>query len=237
MHAASEPPRCPEHPTGRRRHLVLIPTRTEFELATPLMDDLDVDIELCGFGPVAAAARCAHRICRNRPASVLLLGIAGGLADSAAPGTAIRFATVACYGIGAGQGAAFEPAERLGWLQWPGGGDSRPVGDLIPLAYRPEHPRFDPPQAADGPLLVTACSASASEQEARWKRQAFPLATAEDMEGYGVALACHLAGVPVSIIRGISNRAGDRDKAHWDFSAAITAAVALARQLEFPMKA
>ncbi|NBP89418.1 MAG: futalosine hydrolase, partial [Planctomycetia bacterium] len=46
---------------------------------------------------------------------------------------------------------------------------------------------------------------------------------AEDMEGFAVALACRLAGVPCQIIRGISNRAGDRDKAHWQIEPALRA--------------
>ena len=44
---------------------------------------------------------------------------------------------------------------------------------------------------------------------------------AEDMEGFAVATACRLANVPLSIIRGISNVAGDRDHRRWEIDLAI----------------
>jgi futalosine hydrolase len=47
------------------------------------------------------------------------------------------------------------------------------------------------------------------------------------MEGFGVALACRLAGVPLTIIRGISNTAGDRDHARWRVPEALAAAAGL----------
>jgi futalosine hydrolase len=62
-----------------------------------------------------------------------------------------------------------------------------------------------------------------------------PAAVAEDMEGFAVALACRLAGVPLTIIRGISNTAGDRDHARWRVPEALAAAAALSLQtLEEP---
>ena len=48
------------------------------------------------------------------------------------------------------------------------------------------------------------------------------------MEGFAVALACRLRGVPVGIIRGISNTAGDRDTSRWQVAAAVEAAGRLA---------
>jgi futalosine hydrolase len=54
---------------------------------------------------------------------------------------------------------------------------------------------------------------------------------AEDMEGFGVALACRLHGVPVDIVRGISNTVGDRDKARWRVETALEAAAAVALTL------
>jgi nucleoside phosphorylase len=48
------------------------------------------------------------------------------------------------------------------------------------------------------------------------------------MEGFGVALACHAAGIPLAIVRGISNRAGDRRVSSWAISPALQAAAELA---------
>jgi futalosine hydrolase len=47
------------------------------------------------------------------------------------------------------------------------------------------------------------------------------------MEGFAVALSCALAGVPLSIVRGISNQVGDRAPENW----AIPRALAAAREL------
>jgi futalosine hydrolase len=51
-----------------------------------------------------------------------------------------------------------------------------------------------------------------------------PHADAEDMEGFGVAVGCYFGGMPLQIIRGISNRAGDRNKRNWDVEGALHAA-------------
>ena len=48
------------------------------------------------------------------------------------------------------------------------------------------------------------------------------------MEGFGVAIACEMAGVPWQIIRGISNQAGQRDQAQWCIDEALRAASFLA---------
>ncbi len=47
------------------------------------------------------------------------------------------------------------------------------------------------------------------------KLRVFPDAMAEDMEGFGVALACRFAEVPLSIVRGFSNWVGDRNHSNW----------------------
>jgi futalosine hydrolase len=77
--------------------------------------------------------------------------------------------------------------------------------------------------------LLTACAASADAADVAVRRRLFPTAVAEDMEGFGVALACRLAGVPLAIVRGISNDAGDRDKRRWQIGPALEAAASLAR--------
>jgi futalosine hydrolase len=83
--------------------------------------------------------------------------------------------------------------------------------------------------------LLTACAASATAADVARRTSLFPVAAAEDMEGFGVALACRLAGVPLTIIRGISNTAGDREHARWRMPEALAAAAALAMQaLEGP---
>jgi futalosine hydrolase len=226
------------------RLLVLVPTDLERRpltgpLAGPLAAALgDAGrIELCGFGLVAAAARTAGLLARHSPERVLLVGLAGRLDERLPIGSAHRFTSVACFGVGAGSGDGFETAGALGWPHWPGepGDSAVAIGDRIECDARLAS---DLPAsgltASDIPgagLLVTACAASASPAEAALRRKAFPSGVAEDMEGFGVALACRLAGVPLDIVRGISNTAGDRDKGRWQIGPALAAAADLAARL------
>lgn len=207
------------------RTLVLVPTDLErSRLGGPLRSACPAAeyLELCGFGSVASAARTAALLSRYRPERVLLVGIAGAIGEAIPLGTARRFAAVACYGVGAGTAADFSPAGVLGWPQWPGDEGSPSIGDVLPLDTVAGG-------MSPGPLLLTACAASASAADVEQRRRLFPEAVAEDMEGFGVALACRLHGVPCGIIRGISNVAGDRDKARWATAEALASAAGLAR--------
>jgi futalosine hydrolase len=211
-----------------RQHLVLVPTESESRIIEPLVragGSGSFCLHLCGFGPVVAAARTALLIAEHRPERVLLVGIAGRLSNRLAIGGAYAFERVACHGVGAGSGDAFAPAEALGWPQWPGdGADSATrIGDEISFASG----RL-PDSAARAGLLLSACAASADEADVCSRRQLFPDAAAEDMEGFAVAAACRLAGVPLDIVRGISNAAGDRDASGWQIEAACRAAAELA---------
>ena len=212
------------------RHLILIPTEAERRFLAPrLMSRLaalppaDTAVELCGFGIAAAAARTAQLIAALRPERVILVGIAGRLADRLALGTATLFERIACHGIGVGSGPAFISAATLGWQQWPGDpGDGDPGdGDELPCAV-PD--RGDLPRER---LLLTVTAAAAGPEDVRLRKAMFPEASAEEMEGFAVALACRLFCIPCTIIRGISNTAGDRDKAHWQIEAPLAAAADL----------
>jgi futalosine hydrolase len=178
------------------RGLVLVPTeleRKELGALGPL--------ELCGFGPVAAAARTAALLAERRPERALLLGIAGTYDRSAADvGAALALGRVEIDGF---DGAGFEP--------WPG------IRAAIPLEGR------------SGRTLVTVLAPSSSPAEAAERARRHPGAIAEDMEGYGVAVACAIARVPLAIVRGISNEAGDRNLEHWRIQDALASACELAQ--------
>jgi futalosine hydrolase len=72
-------------------------------------------------------------------------------------------------------------------------------------------------------MLLTVCAASADETDASDKLKKFPDAAAEDMEAWSVAMACCLNDTPLTVIRGISNVAGVRDKTRWNIEGALTA--------------
>ena len=209
--------------------LILIPTVGEQQALCARMGRLpdDTAVEVCGFGPVAAAARTALLIARHQPDRILLIGIAGALTNSLAPGSATLIDEVAMYGIGAGTGDTFLTSGELGWQQWNGpeceDGELL-ITDQISLwsdDQAPQHRR----------QLLTVCAASASRKDVRERLAKFPNALAEDMEGFSVAAAARMADVPLGIVRGISNIAGDRDKAHWRILDALHAAGDMAMEL------
>ena len=209
--------------------LILIPTDLERrQLSEPLSAALTADdrVELCGFGPIAAAARTADLLAARRPTRVLLVGIAGGLDPQLAVGTACTFSAVGCDGVGAGSGDAFLPAADMGWPQWPGDPPDPEVAvsDVLACGW----PNAEP---AGESLLLTVCAAAASPAEVAARQGRFPTAVAEDMEGFGVAVACRLARVPLQIVRGLSNWAGNRDVATWQISQALAEAGRLAHSL------
>ncbi|MEO2094659.1 MAG: futalosine hydrolase [bacterium] len=183
---------------------------------------------LCGFGPIAAAARTAQLCAEWQPERVLLVGIAGTFDSSrAALESAHEFGTVALTGVGAGEGMHFQGPPALGFAQWPGSPSTtpHPVVESLTLAA---------PEKIG--LLLTSCAATANEAVLARRRAAFDGDSkqgpfCEDMEGFGVALACALACVPLRIVRGVSNEVGDRDPAHWRIPAALDAARCLANTL------
>jgi futalosine hydrolase len=207
---------------GEPGTLVLVPT--ELERARLLELGGLERLEPCGFGPIAAAARTSQLLAREDPRRVLLVGIAGSLDPvSMGLGSAHSFATVFLEGVGAGEGELLRPASALGFPHWPGTPDTtlEPIGEELPLAA----------PVAGCPALLTVCAASTSPAQARERRARFPGALAEDMEGFGVALACALFRKPLAIVRGLSNPAGERDPARWRIADALRAAHELALEL------
>jgi len=209
--------------------LILIPTELERRFLQRWVDGFDrrgdcaevsnspVAVELCGFGLVAAAARTTQLIAMRRPQRVILIGIAGALDQSLRVGSAVAFGSVVVDGIGVGFGDSFQSAAAMGWSQWhdPASASATPIGDRLDLSR------------GDGPALLSVCAASANARHAAVRRRAHPAAVAEDMEGFGVALACQLMRVPLWIVRGISNVAGNRDFKTWQVESALCQAARL----------
>ncbi len=192
--------------------LLLIPTAFERDAlfgAEGVPDTMRV--ELAGLGPVAAAARAAQCIAESRPSRVVLAGLAGTFdPERLAIGSVTEFAEVAIDGIGAGEGESAVGLDALGFPQWED--DRGRVVDRLPL------------DAIDASgVLLTVSAASADVAHAALRRRRVPDASAEDMEGFGVALACRLADVPLRIVRGIGNRVGDRDTSGWAIEPALAA--------------
>ncbi len=191
--------------------LLLVPTRFELDHLHDVVGQLSScqwTVAVCGFGPIIAAAQTVKLIERVQPELVVLAGIAGAIDDRLEIATAHEFSSVVCHGVGVGSGDRYRPLEIPSELTSTSPSDGASTGPL-PLA------------CSGGLQLLTCCAASDSPQEIAMKAQQFPEAVAEDMEGYGVAVACALHETPLRIVRGMSNQAGHRDKSQWQVDAAL----------------
>lgn len=231
--------------------LVLVPTRFELDHLNAMggldgggfdgggMDGEGVVVAVCGFGMVAAAARTAQLIGQYRPRRILLVGIAGTYRPHGlAVGTAGCFGAVSCHGVGKGIEPRLMNPTEMGFPQWEGDGLNPPVFETLGLSK----PGGLGGAALHGHLLtVTAASDSVGMGEGRLQRYG---ADAEDMEGFGVALAATMAGgggdgsergpsggPAVAIVRGISNTVGQRDPRSWQIEPALEAARTMAVEI------
>ena len=236
--------------------LFLIPTSLEWHQIRQHLPDWAAwvrglgDVALCGFGPIAASARASQLLSHYQPKAVTLLGIAGLYERADSPygvGQAAVMDEVVCHGVGMGQGSEFRSSDEMGWKQW--AGDAH--GSLVaadegfgrkPREAFPSHPAPSSQAIPDRirlrrvvnhtpDCLLSCCSSSASPEDAAARLEFCKNAVAEDMEGFGVALACRLHHVPLTIVRGFSNVVGDRHHANWEIRSAMVSAAKLAQQL------
>lgn len=195
--------------------LLLVPTELERRRLAALggfsaAGEAEPTVELVGFGALAAAARTMALALVHRPRRLVLVGIAGRYGARAT--AAETFGAVRVDGIGAGEGRAHMLPSELGFAQWQ---DERgAIGEELPLH-------------GSGGVLLTVMAAARDPAEVAGRRGRHPRAVGEDMEAFGVALAAHLAKVPLTVVRGWSNVAGDRDVRAWDIDGALAAARAL----------
>ena len=185
--------------------LILVPTALESDLLFP--NGSPGRIALCGFGLANAGAGAAQAIAANPSAAsdgVVLVGAAGTYDPDRHPvGSAVVAGRIRCVGIGAGAGAAHRSAAELGFAD----------SDVIELG--------------DGAELLSVAAAAGSPAEAGERRAGHPGAAGEEMEGYAVAVAARLCGVGLTIVRGFSNVAGERDRSRWRMHDALDRAAGL----------
>ncbi len=203
--------------------LLLIPTDPEHVLVKKpvkrLLDKYDVKFFTCGFGPVLPAAITTETIHQHRPHLVILCGIAGAYAQASLEiGAAYEFAQVKIDGIGTGQGTEFKTPSQMGWNQFAGDSDRPSIGDTIDVGN------------SGGQCLLTVCAAAGDSVQADDRHQRYA-AQAEDMEAFAVAAACQLQNVPLRLVRGISNIAGERDHSKWKSADAMNSAMKIVERI------
>ena len=153
------------------------------------------------------AAHCATQ-------AVIACGIAGAYPqafDRYGMGSVVC-AESECYGdLGAASANGFLDLQALGFPLIPG---AEPLYNTLPLDLFPtkDRARF---------ITVNTCTGS---DEAAGKMESRTGGAIESMEGAAIVHVCTLFGIPAGEIRGISNRAGNRDRSSWRVKEAAEAA-------------
>ncbi|WAL96221.1 futalosine hydrolase [Streptomyces sp. Je 1-369] len=177
----------------------------------PAFDTLAV-----GVGPAAAAAGTATALARaaaeGRPYTLVVsAGIGGGFLPAAPVGSLVVADEITVADLGAETPEGFAPVTELGF----GAVTHRPPPSLV-------RELADACGAATGTVL-TVSTVTGSAERAAALRLRHPRALAEAMEGFGVAEAAVLHGLPVIEVRAVSNPVGPRDRAAWRIGDALAA--------------
>ena len=176
----------------------------------------EVSVLAGGVGPACAAASTARLLALgpHEPSGgyglVLAAGIGGGFGSIAAGGIAVA-SSIVFADLGVETGDGFASASALGF------GQDR--YDVDPALAR----RLAGRTGGRLGTVLTVATVTGTAQRAARLRAAHPDATAEAMEGAGVAAAASQAGVPFGEIRAVSNAVGPRDRSSWRIPDALAA--------------
>ena len=168
---------------------------------------------LCtGAGAVNAACALTRFLEREGARRVIVCGIGGAYPDTNLPVGSAIWASSECYGdLGAASLDGFLDMQALGFPLIAG---AQPVYNTLPL-------QVFPPEGAVPFVTVNTCS---GEDRAAIEIAKRTGGMVENMEGAAIAHVARLYGVPCGEVRGISNRAGNRDRAAWRAKEAAAAA-------------
>lgn len=173
-----------------------------------------IDVLVAGVGPVAAAANTAKVLATSKYRLVISTGIGGGFSGRAEVGTLVVADEIVAADLGVETPEGFSSFDELGFGSTKVQVDLSLVNRVTGALHEAKLP------VSTGPIITvstaTGTAVSAAERSGR-----VPGVAAEAMEGYGVALAAHIHGVPALEIRAISNQVGPRDKNAWRIKEAL----------------
>jgi len=167
-----------------------------------------------GVGPVRAAHCATLFLARHAVDGVITCGLGG-----AYPGSGLKVGAVVCAlteqyaDLGAESPEGLLDMEALGFPLVDG---DPPLYSRLPLSLFPAARRVD---------CATCSTCTGTEATAR-ERETRTGAAVESMEGAAIVQVALAMGVPVGEVRGVSNLAGERDRAAWRIDEALLAAQA-----------
>lgn len=190
------------------RHLVLVPS----ELEASFLQDLPLEIEIIGIGPVEAALSAYELFQRRKPSLAFLTGFAGAYPQTDLDIGDVVVATCERFvDFGRIYGTHFVPFP-----------EHVPSKDFCPLAhmftekliYILEINGFNP----QGGPLATVCAATYDVKRARFIAEKFQV-LAENMEGFAVGRAARRSKVFLLEVRVISNSLSEPER-EWEIERA-----------------
>lgn len=210
--------RTPDGVRGERRSgRVLVMTAVAAErdaVLRGLGGDERFDVRLAGVGPASAAANTALALAEGEYGLVISAGIAGGFAGRAEVGSLVVSSEIVAADLGVERPERFASVDELGFGSARAPVDEAYAGRVAAALREAGLP------AVSGPI-VTVSTATGTAGTAAALAERVPGAAAEAMEGFGVATAARLRGVPVVELRAVSNAVGPRDRAAWKIREAL----------------
>ena len=195
---------------GRQLHAGIEVVRGEFR-------GVDLVLARCGIGKVNATICTQMLIDRYGPDALIFSGVAGGLLPNMRIGDLVVASHLIQYDMDL---TAF--GRRHGELS----GENRMIEsdpELVQKAAAAFDTAFPDPASAPSLMLGTVVSGDRFIQDnetLRWLQREFS-ALATEMEGAAVGYTCALNGLPLVVVRGLSDTAGD--SASDDFAANLSA--------------
>ncbi|GAA3399990.1 futalosine hydrolase [Paenibacillus hodogayensis] len=198
-----------------KRVLVMTAVAAERDaLLRGLRGDSRFEVALAGVGPAAAAANTAALLAAAPYDLVVSAGIAGGFAGQAAVGELVVASDIVAADLGAETAEGFSSVDELGF------GSARVTVDG-PLARRLADALSQAGLPVRSGSVLTVSTVTGTAESAARLAARVPNAAAEAMEGFGVATAAALHGLPALEIRAVSNAVGPRDRSSWKIREAL----------------
>lgn len=212
---------------NRKRVLVMTAVEAERDaVLRGLGANSRVDVKLAGVGPASAAAQTALALAGGGTYSLVVsAGIAGGFAGQAEVGTLVVASHIVAGDLGVETGEGFASVDTLGF------GRSRLATEKLGAERLVQALRARGWTVCSGPI-VTVSTATGTAETAAVLADRVPGVAAEGMEGFGVASAAHLCGIPVIELRAVSNAVGPRNREAWDVPGALALLTAAAPVIE-----
>ncbi len=200
---------------NNERILVMTSVQAEQEtVLRGLCDSKQFDVVVAGVGSVAAAISTGSALHKGKYSLVISAGIAGGFMDRAKVGSLVVADEIIAADLGAETPEGFLSLDKLGF------GFSRIQLDQRLVKQVADALHTAGLTVTTGPILtvstVTGTATTAKELATR-----VPRATAEAMEGFGVASAAQSHRLPFLEIRAISNPVGPRNRDAWQIDQAL----------------